>query len=275
MTALERIVFAVLVLAVAGGGYWWWKSQAPTPVSSAPVSPVTAPAPQDPAPPPPQAEGAIQHPIEQAPVASDSDQGKPLPKLGESDNAGVEAVASISPNNKAPDFIIPKLLIRHIVATIDNLPRDKVSMNLWPVKPVGGAFIVAKGRDGRVIAPENSARYGPYIRWLESLDMKKVATTYVRFYPLFQDAYKDLGYPKGYFNDRLIVVIDHLLATPEVSGAIRLEQPKVLFEFADPALKATSSGQQILLRMGNDNAQKVKAKLRELRKEITRQIAKG
>jgi hypothetical protein len=148
-------------------------------------------------------------------------------------------------------------------------------MNLWPVKPVSGLLIVTSTRDGKVIAPENSARYAPYVRWMESVDAKKLAAVYVRFYPLFQDAYKDLGYPKGYFNDRLIVVIDHLLATPEVSGAIRLEQPKVLYEFADPSLKATSSGQQILLRMGHDNALKVKAKLRELRREITRQNPKG
>lgn len=27
---------------------------------------------------------------------------------------------------------------------------------------------------------------------------------YVRLYPLFQKAYVELGYPNGYFNDRLI-----------------------------------------------------------------------
>jgi hypothetical protein len=189
----------------------------------------------------------------------------------ESDTAAAEGVASISPNNKVPDFLVPKNLIRHIVATVDNLPRDKVSMNLWPVKPTSGLFLVANARGEKVIAPENSARYAPYVRFLEQVDTKKVAAAYVRFYPLFQEAYKELGYPKGYFNDRLIVVIDHLLATPEVSGAIRLEQPKVLYEFADPALKSASAGQQILLRMGHENSLKVKAKLRELRKEITRQ----
>ena len=37
---------------------------------------------------------------------------------------------------------------------------------------------------------------------------------YKQYYPLFQQAYVDLGYPEGYFNDRLVEVIDHLLATP-------------------------------------------------------------
>jgi len=273
MTALERIVFAVLVLAVAGGGYWWWKSQqnpAPMPPPAAVTTPV-APAPVPEA----AAEGTIQHPIERAPVGAETEPPKPLPKLADSDAAATDALASVSPQQKAPDFLVPKTLIRHIVATVDNLPRDKVSMNLWPVKPTGGAFLVASSPNGKVIAPANNARYTPYVRWLEALDAKKVASVYVRFYPLFQEAYKDLGYPKGYFNDRLITVIDHLLATPEVSGAIRLEQPKVLYEFADPQLKATSAGQQILLRMGSENALKVKAKLRDLRKEVARQAPKG
>jgi hypothetical protein len=271
MTALERIVFAVLVLAVAGGGYWWWKSQqspAPLPPPAAITTPSAPAAPE-------AAEGTIQHPIEQAPVGGDTEPAKPLPKLADSDAAAGDALANVSPQQKLPDFVVPKMLVRHIVATVDNLPRDKVSMNLWPVKPTGGAFLVATTPNGKVIAPTNSARYTPYVRWIEALDAKKVALVYARFYPLFQEAYKDLGYPKGYFNDRLIVVIDHLLATPEVSGAIRLEQPKVLYEFADPQLKATSAGQQILLRMGHENALKVKAKLRELRKEVARQAPKG
>ena len=274
MTAMERIVFVLLVLAVGGGGYWWWRStQLPPPMPVAPVT--TSPTPAPTAPPANDAEPAIQHPIEKAPVATDATPPKPLPALGESDTAATDAVAGLFPQNKVPDFLITKSLVRHIVATIDNLPRDKVSMNLWPIKPVGGTFIVTKTRDGAVIGPENGARYTAYVRWMESIDSRKLASTYVRLYPLFQDAYKELGYPKGYFNDRVVAVIDHLLATPDVPGAIRLEQPKVLFEYADPVLKSTSAGQQILLRMGGENEQKVKAKLREIRKEITRQAAKG
>ena len=271
MTALERIVFVVLVLAVAGGGWWWWKSQqAPAPL---PMTSSVAPTPVAPA---PDVEPGIQHPIEQAGTASDAPPPtKPLPALGESDAVAAEALAGLFPQNKLPEFLVPKGLVRHIVATIDNLPRDKVSMNLWPVKPTGGTFIVANSPNGKIIAPANNARYTAYVRWMESIDSKKLAAAYVRLYPLFQNAYKELGYPKGYFNDRLVTVIDHLLATPDVQGAVRLEQPKVLYEYADPALKATSSGQQILLRMGNENALRVKAKLRELRKEVARQAPKG
>ena len=58
------------------------------------------------------------------------------------------------------------------------------------------------------------------VRALESIDSAKLVALYVRFYPLFQQAYAELGYPSRYFNDRLFEVIDHLLATPDVRGPI-------------------------------------------------------
>jgi hypothetical protein len=101
------------------------------------------------------------------------------------------------------------------------------------------------------------------------VDAKTAAALYVRFYPLLQQAYRDLGYPQGHFNDRLVAVIDHLLATPQVEGPIRVVQPKVLYEFADADLEARSAGQKLLLRMGTANAARVKARLRQFRAEIT------
>jgi hypothetical protein len=95
-----------------------------------------------------------------------------------------------------------------------------------------------------------------------------LVAVYVRFYPLFQQQYEELGYPGKYFNDRLVEVIDHLLAAPEVQGPIRVTQPKVLYEFADPKLEALSAGQKIMVRMGAENAVKVKAKLREIRSAL-------
>jgi len=63
---------------------------------------------------------------------------------------------------------------------------------------------------------------------------------YLRFYPLFQQAYQDLGYPNGYFNDRLVKVIDVLLATPQIAGPIELVRPKVMYAFADPTLESAA-----------------------------------
>ena len=120
-----------------------------------------------------------------------------------------------------------------------------------------------------VIAPDNSARYAPVIAAVQAVDTKQLVAEYVRFYPLFQQAYRELGYPDGYFNDRLVVVIDHLMATPDVKAPIALVQPKVLYRYADLGLEALSSGQKTMIRVGPDNAAVLKAKLREVRSEIT------
>jgi hypothetical protein len=112
------------------------------------------------------------------------------------------------------------------------------------------------------------------VRMVETVDVPKLGAVYAHFYPLFQKAYQELGYPKGYFNDRLIAAIDSLLATPEVTGPIKVVRPEAFYLFADPQLEALPAGQKAMLRMGADNAVRVKRKLREIRDELTRQAAK-
>jgi len=106
------------------------------------------------------------------------------------------------------------------------------------------------------------------VRLAQSLDAKRVAALYLRFYPLFQQAYEDLGYPGRYFNDRLVEAIDDMLAAPEIDKPIALVVPHVLYEFADPELESLSAGRKIMIRVGRGNEAILKAKLRELRQEI-------
>jgi hypothetical protein len=63
--------------------------------------------------------------------------------------------------------------------------------------------------------------------------------------------------------------MDHLLTAPEIKEPINLIRPKVFYQFADPQLEALSAGQKILVRIGVDNTQRVKSKLRELRAILT------
>lgn len=161
-------------------------------------------------------------------------------------------------------------IIRHIVVTIDNLLRQTVAVRLLPVKPVNGAFLTSSDRNhGLFIAQENAARYAPYVHIAEMVDTKYLVTVYVKLYPLFEQAYQDLGYPNGDFNDRLIAVIDHLLSAPAVNGPLAVVQSHILYQFADPALEASSAGHKILLRMGRENEQRIKVKLKAIRHELT------
>lgn len=205
----------------------------------------------------------VQHPIEEQKAQ------QPLPSLPESD-APVQQSLTETFGRALEPFLVPQNIVRHLVVTIDNLPRKKTAVQMWPVKPTTGE-LVTTGPADTMLSAENAARYEPIMKIVRSADMAQVAALYRRFYPLFQEAYVDLGYPEGYFNDRLVEVIDHLLATPDVQGPVRLTQPGVFYQFADPSLEERSAGQKLLLRMGSEHAERVKQKLRELRAQVVKQ----
>ena len=248
---------AALVIAVAGGiGYYYYYYLPGQQLPAAPVA-KTEPAP------PPQAEAkpAIANPLPEKEAIS-------LPTLENSDSMMRESIARLLGGKAFAEFVIPTQLVRRIVASVDNLPRRTAPRRVMPLHPVAGAFRTTGSREAPTLDPVNTARYAAYIRAMETVPARALVDAYVQTYPLFQRAYEELGYPGRYFNDRLLETIDDMLAAPEIATPIRLLQPKVLYEFADPELETRSAGQKILIRMGGANALKVKAKLREIRQEL-------
>ena len=262
----ENIKWGAAAVAVVGlsiGAVLWFSKRERAEPPAEPV--VAVPAKPGQVAPPPVAESDIAHPL------PPSENTEPLPPLNESDAPAQSALAELV----GPDFmarsVLGNELVRHIVVTLDNLSTEKAAERLRPLKPVPGAFAVTGPEDERELDPANYERYKPLVEVFRSTDTKQLVATYTRYYPLLQEAYENLGHPPQYFNDRVIEVIDHLLATPEVSGPIVLAQPNVLYTFADPKLEAMSAGQKALVRMGSENAGAVKAKLRELRAALAAQ----
>lgn len=252
------IGIAIAVVIAAGGGWWYWHSRQASP----PPPPVVAAPPAAAA---PAAEDAISHPLPAAAGAP----ATPLPELNDSDAPFSAALGDAAGGADAGQYLVPTDLIRHIVVTVDNLLRQKVPVAKRPTTPVAGTFIADGDELHATLDARNFKRYEPMVSVLQKVDMQRLVAVYVRFYPLFQKAYQDLGYPNGYFNDRLVQVIDGLLATPQVDGRIELVRPNVMYVFADPALEARPAGQRLLIRMGPDNEAAVKAKLTELRAALT------
>ena len=214
------------------------------------------------------AEPAIQHPIDKAVSGTDADAAA-LPPLDQSDAAVVDALAAMFGAEGLSSLLNPEHVIPRIVATVDSLPRKKLAADVLPVRTAQGAFEVRRSGDRAEIDARNFARYDAYARIARAIDAKKLVAWYARYYPLFQQSYRELGYPDGYFNDRLVFVIDHLLATPDVAQPVALMQPSVMYEYADPTLESRSAGQKLLLRAGPDNEAAIKAKLREIRSALT------
>lgn len=249
----------VVIIIVAAGGYYYWERHGVLPAP--PPPPMVAPAKLAPPPAPASSAPAIRHPIE-APAAA------PVPALGESDAALRDALEKLFGEKAFAALFHPDRIILRIVATVDSLPRKTAPENMMPLKPAPGALATSGEGEQAVIAPENAARYAPYVQLARAIDAKAAVDLYVRFYPLFQEAYRQLGFPTGYFNDRLVAAIDDLLAAPEPKGPVKLVRPKVLYQYADPDLEGRSAGQKIMIRMGSANAAIVKAKLREIRAQL-------
>jgi hypothetical protein len=268
--AFAWLIGALVVAAAVGAGYYYWTQRAPAPPAADPPPPsAAAEAAREAVP-----EPAIRHPIEAARPDAPLDAAAPLPALDASDRSVEDALAAVAAREAIAELLNTTGFIRRIVATVDNLPRKKAPQRLWPAVGCAGRFATTGAGDAVQLGPQNYRRYEPFVRFVESVDAGKAAAIYVRFYPLFQQAYRELGYPKGYFNDRLVEVIDHLLVTPELDGPIRLARPWILYEFADPALEARSAGQKALIRMGAANQVRVKAKLREFRRQVAGQALK-
>jgi len=259
MPTEKPIIWAAAIAVLAGGAalYYYFHTHESEPAAP-PAQQLKLP------PPPPEPKPAIANPVPSTPAPA----AQPLPALNDSDAPVHDALVALPGAAALEKFLVPQNLVRHIVVTIDNLPRKKVAVEVRPLKPTAGQFATRGDADSLTLNTQNYQRYAPFIELVKSTDTHQLVAAYFHFYPLFQQAYEDLGYPGQYFNDRVVQVIDDLLATPDVPGPVQLVQPNVMFLYADAKLEARSAGEKTLIRMGPDNESLIKQKLQQIRAEI-------
>lgn len=266
----KPVVVAVIVgLILVALGAWYAFVRPPMQGPKASVVPAAEPAPA-PAAPAPASEPGIHYPLAVPPAAASAASPAAASDV-ESVLTDLFGRKSVLGMFQLDDFA------RRLVATVDNLGRASAPARLWPVNPAAGRFLTEKQGAAEVIGADNGLRYTPYVLLLETVDLHQVVAAYTRLYPLFQAAYEELGYPKRYFNDRVVEVLDLLIATPEsqepvkvrlpvINGPVQPPRPWVLYEFENPAWQSLSAGQKILLRTGPVNERRLKARLAELRR---------
>ena len=274
----------LLVLAILAGaaGFAWWHWFRP-PVAPVDATPPAASAPDQPAAeaPPPAPEQAVGP---QNPIDTLAPPEAALPRLNDADARVTTALGELLGGAKSLSFLQLDGFVRRLVATVDNLVRPQAAARMWPVQPTPGRFTVAGGTGSTGGAPttidaSNAARYGAFVGFAETVNVERAAALYARLYPLFQEAYEELGYPGRYFNDRLIAVLDHLLQAPEPEGPVAVTlvevkgeyatpRPWTRYEFVDPELESLSSGQKLMVRMGVANERRLKARLAAFRERI-------
>jgi len=187
-----------------------------------------------------------------------------LPALNQSDEWIRKKTKELSNYSKLAEWLKVNDLIRRITAAVDNIadgmsPRAHLGF-LDPKK----AFRVTKKGDHLIINPQSYHRYDRVADTFASLDAAGAVQIFQELKPLFQEAYKELGYPRRDFQETLIRAIKELLDTPVVEGNIRVMEGVISYHMVEENLEDLDDAQKHLLRMGPENTRKIQNKLREM-----------
>jgi hypothetical protein len=277
---MKNWLIAIVVLVLAGAGIWYYLSRTAQPEPA--VSPAELAPRQEtmtPAESAPTSSTAEQPQAPQSAMGEPEQTAAPLPDLAQSDPLAVDELNQIVGQEDVSEYWNQEGVVSRIVATIDALDSGQVPGVIKAVHGPAGAFeatlvenpeTIIHNPQGDpvpqyVLNPDNYARYEPYVEMLEAVTPEQAAALFEKYQPLFQKAYRQVGYSEGLFEDRLVEVIDELLATPTPEGPVRLIKPEAYYLFADPQLESLSAGQKILIRMGSENAARVKSRLAAIR----------
>ncbi len=268
--AIKLGVAAVALAAIAGIAYYMMKTQPPEKLRELPVMtpPVIAEAPPQPEKP------AYDEPIP-------ATRPEPLPALNQSDVAVIAALQGLSVDGLL-QMVIPEEILRKFVRAVDAVEEGKLINEYRPIVSPKGALLVdafratvSGGELGATqeveqfrVSAKNYKRYDIYATLIGLLDSEAGVAMYTRFYPLLSEAYKEMGLNKGNFHSVLIRAMDNILDAPDAASNMTLVRPKVYFEFADPALEKLPATHKLMLRMGPENASRIKASLQSLRGKL-------
>ncbi|WP_210395623.1 DUF3014 domain-containing protein [Motiliproteus sediminis] len=193
-----------------------------------------------------------------------------LPTLDDSDALFRDGLLGLDPSNALADLLIDAELIRKFVVVVDNMAEGRIPRKHSLLRGPKEGFKASETASGLWLDGYNFGRYSLYVGLVEGLPTDAAVGLYQRYYPLMQQAYAELGYPRRSFHQRLLQALDHLLDSPLKSRALALEQPSVMYKFADPELERLSAVHKQMLRLGPANAELVLARVTLLRTALGR-----
>ncbi len=237
----------------------------PTPgaIPAAPAPPGAASAPAPPAATTPGAAQAA--PAEPMPPAEPA--APPLPALAQSDVEVRTTLADIVPAAAHPS-LAPDNLLARAAALANGFARGRLVRDKLPLPAVPGKLIVVERGERIFLDTANHARYDAVVAAFAELDTAALARWYLRYEPLLQQAYEELGNGEERVREAILDGIELMLAAPAPAGELELKQPAVFYKYADPALEALPESQKLLIRMGPRNRAIIVAQLQRLRQAL-------
>ncbi len=220
------------------------------------------PEPAPPAPPPPvEVEPVVTEP-EREPIV--------LPPLVDSDDMVRGMIETLSAHPRLADALATQGVIDTFVTAVVAIANGEIPRGVVDYLEPEEGFAIAE-REGRVVIdPASFERYTWSTGVFASLDPNRTAEVYRQLEPLFDEAYRNLGYPDGKFRVALDTAMNRLASTPVPDGYIEVQRGAVFWQFRDASLEALSPGQKHLLRMGPANARMVQSQLREIQAALGR-----
>lgn len=188
----------------------------------------------------------------------------PAVPLDESDPSVREFALALSSDPSFIKWLQSKELIRKFVVAVDNVANGVSPKPHIDFFDPAGEFKVERTIEGTFIDSAGYARYDPAVKVFGSLDATATVRLFRALEPLFQEAYRDLGYPGADFEETMVRAVVELLRAPAVEGPVRLEMKVLSYAMADETLENLSAAQKHFLRMGPKNVFAAQAKLREL-----------
>jgi hypothetical protein len=232
------LFIAVLGLIAGAAGAWWWARDRGQP------APATA------------ARTATDATLTPAPAPIE------LPPLGQMDIFLRALLASLSASPELARWLATDDLIQQMAHAIDLVSRGQSpSPELGVLRPEG-LFQTSGSSRATTIDPATYRRFDGLARAVASLDPASVAAAYRTIRPRLDEAYRGLGRTTLTVDQAVAAALQVLIDTPQVADPVRLVPgPGATLAFADPELQRLPAAQKQILRMGPENATRVKTAL--------------
>jgi len=263
----DWFIALLVVAAVLFGIYWFAMRDAPEPEIPAPVTEQ-----------PPLADSGVdleepeEPEIPPAPEpAEPKEPPRELPALNDSDKEARNDIISLSADGALAKWIVPDEVVRKWVAAVNTATKGDLMHKNRPFTNLQGSIAVkdletrTDGAKVYVLSQENYQRYDQPVRLFAMVDTDKAVGLYQFWYPRLKQAYGELGLKNKNFHAAVLAAIDQALAAPEIEGPVKLVRPTVYYKFEDEQLEKMPGLHKLMIRMGPDNAARVKEKLRELK----------
>jgi len=187
-----------------------------------------------------------------------------LPRLGESDGFVISGLQAIRNGTAMLRFLAQDQMVRKFVVYIENISRGQFPQSELPYNSIGQEMPVRNVDEGLFIMEAVAhERFDDVVNTLIALDAEQAMAFYRVLSPLFQQAFAEIGFRDKNFDTVLRQAITNVLQTSDVAGPYQLLKPSVMYVYADASIENLDQVQKQMIRIGPENSENLKAKLRQ------------